>query len=61
MWKYVKCYLKTENSCLKTQTKHPFSRWYNDMHSFLNMCYHFNGFNALNALNLIGFLDNVFS
>ena len=23
MWKYVKCYLKTENCCLKIQTKHP--------------------------------------
>ena len=23
MWKYMKCYLKTENDCLKTQTKQP--------------------------------------
>ena len=25
LWKYVKCYLKTENCCLETFTKHPLS------------------------------------
>ena len=25
--KWVKCYLKTEKSCLKTQTKHPLNQW----------------------------------
>ena len=28
VWKCVKCYLKTENNCLKTQTKHPLTCWY---------------------------------
>ena len=27
VWKYVKCYLKTENYCLETLTKHPLSWW----------------------------------
>ena len=26
--KYVKCCLKTENGCLKTQTKHPLKGYY---------------------------------
>ena len=27
VWKCVKCYLKTENCGLKTQTKHPLIVW----------------------------------
>ena len=34
VWKCVQCYLKTENCCLKTLTKHPLSLWQNRVLEF---------------------------